>query len=976
MERQRKIVVFLLLLLFTLNASAKHILGSVQDKETGEFMEAVTVQLLQLKDSSVISTDVTSKRKLFFGHAVIVYELEVPGNGDYLLKFSYLGYKTLYKKVKVDIARQMNEQFVEPVTLEPEGTTLNTVTVKATKIKMVMHGDTIVYNADAFKLSQGSMLDALIRQMPGATLDDEGVIKVNGKTVSSLLVNGRNFFKGNPKQALENLPAYTVDKVKVYNKKSLDSKLMNRRMDKDDYVLDVGLKKQYRHNAIVNTDLAAGTNNRYLAKVFAMTLTENSKFNLTTTANNVDADSNFGPEGELTEMPDATGGKKAEKNLDASYHWEDKNENYVDAGFQMSHSDGDLLQRTSEQTFLTGGDYYNLDRSQTYSRQSSYQGNFSFQVQPKHKYITGNMNFSYSQNRSKVFARSGQFDADASQREWLDSIFMPTADSTLLKHVVNRVKRDYTNYGQQLQLSTDYYLRLKLADHWMLNAYTSASYSHNKSTAFNINQVDYLNSATPSDHRYQFTDAPSNGYRYVASSELDYVSGNDSSKYSFVPSLSYSFSQNYNGGNNFLYRLDKLAGYAETNYQLGVLPSARENLQQVLDVNNSYRQRLYTYENNATLHLQWGTNGWNLPHRIWIDFRLPVKQTIEHLRYYRADNFTRNRTTWFVEPSLRMYYTATDSVKERGIQFAYDSQQQQPDITSLLNISDDSDPLRVSLGNPHLKLARTHNVGINYSVMRPRQNRYNIISLSYYVTQDAIANRVSYDKSTGKTLSQMVNVNGNWVLALWMVNRSNIGKSDKFSFENNAGVNYNRNVDLTSVSGTDDNGRSIVRTWKWNDNLKLEYRTADWLHLSLLGSISQQIANSHRSGFDKIHATNFHYGMRARVTLPWKMELTTNLTEFSRRGYATSDMNTNELVWNGRITQTLCKGNVMLALDGYDLLGRLKTTTATINAQGRTETWTNSIPRYVMFHVVYRFNRNGRKGNRAPSGYSLHDLDD
>lgn len=82
---------------------------------------------------------------------------------------------------------------------------------------MVMKGDTIVYNADAFNLAEGSMLDALISRLPNTTLTKDGEIYVNGKYVQSLLVNGQEFFAGNPKLALENLPSYTVNKVKVYD---------------------------------------------------------------------------------------------------------------------------------------------------------------------------------------------------------------------------------------------------------------------------------------------------------------------------------------------------------------------------------------------------------------------------------------------------------------------------------------------------------------------------------------------------------------------------------------------------------------------------------------------------------------------------------------------------------------------------------------------------------------------------------------
>ena len=92
---------------------------------------------------------------------------------------------------------------------------LKEVVIKATKIKMTYRGDTITFNADAFNLPEGSMLDALIRQMDGVELKDDGRILVQGEQVEELMLNGKDFFKGNNKVRLDNLPAYTVQRVQT-----------------------------------------------------------------------------------------------------------------------------------------------------------------------------------------------------------------------------------------------------------------------------------------------------------------------------------------------------------------------------------------------------------------------------------------------------------------------------------------------------------------------------------------------------------------------------------------------------------------------------------------------------------------------------------------------------------------------------------------------------------------------------------------
>lgn len=132
---------------------------------------------------------------------------------------------------------------------------LDEVTVTATKVKMVVRGDTLVYDASAFRLSEGSMLDALVGQLPGVELKDNGQIMVNGKFVKSLLLDGKDFFKGDPNVALKNLPAYIVKNIKVYDYIDDALKASGERQKKgDNLVLDVRLKKQYQKGLIANVE--------------------------------------------------------------------------------------------------------------------------------------------------------------------------------------------------------------------------------------------------------------------------------------------------------------------------------------------------------------------------------------------------------------------------------------------------------------------------------------------------------------------------------------------------------------------------------------------------------------------------------------------------------------------------------------------------------------------------------------------------
>ncbi|MBP3534974.1 MAG: hypothetical protein J6J53_03055, partial [Muribaculaceae bacterium] len=185
---------------------------------------------------------------------------------------------------------------------------LDEVTVTASKVKMVMKGDTLVYDATAFRMAEGSMLDGLIRALPGAELNDNGQISVNGKFVSELLVNGREFFKGDPKVALANLPAYTVKDIKVYGKK--DDYIAEH---KENLVMDVNLKREYAKGIISNYEIGGGTgldgtwNIKWLGRFFAMRYTPVQSLAIYANANNLNAEHHPGRRGEWSKTDIASG---------------------------------------------------------------------------------------------------------------------------------------------------------------------------------------------------------------------------------------------------------------------------------------------------------------------------------------------------------------------------------------------------------------------------------------------------------------------------------------------------------------------------------------------------------------------------------------------------------------------------------------------------------------------------------------------
>ena len=144
------------------------------------------------------------------------------------------------------------------------------------------------------------------------------------------------------------------------------------------------------------------------------------------------------------------------------------------------------------------------------------------------------------------------------------------------------------------------------------------------------------------------------------------------------------------------------------------------------------------------------------------------------------------------------------------------------------------------------------------------------------------------------------------------------------------------------------------------EGLGLTYQRGT-LTLGIDGNIAWRRTTSGRQGFENISAVDFDYGLTAQYELPWKLQIATDLKMFSRRGYQSHLMNDDHLVWNAQLTRSFLKEKLTLKLQAFDLLHELSNTQYEVNAQGRTETWHNSLPRYLMLTAAVKLSKSPAK---------------
>ena len=948
------------------------ICGQVRDEITDEIKTGVTVELLNA-DGLFLSLMRTGDRGQF-QDTPKAWAFFVPKEkAKYQVRFSYKGYET--ETMPIDLKPNQRKRIFNYGIVKLKrarkkkapAKQLGEATVRATKVKFYMKEDTLVYNADAFQLAEGSMLDALVRQLPGVELKDDGRIFVNGKFVESLLLNGEDFFRGDNTVMLENLPAYMVKDVKVYDKSGDLSEFVGRKVTGDEeYVMDVRLKRQYSVGWIGNVEGGMGTADRYLGRLFALRFTPQSRLSVYGNLNNVNESRKPGTSGQWSpsNMPV---GLDATKTGGVDYLVKDKRRRYELSGnAQATHLDRDNYSRTSQTNFLEGGDTWSERMSQILSCNTTVTTSHTWKFNWKRTMFRVNPYFRYGKYHNWSQSASATFDADPSDIAGLiDSILRPEVGGLLRRMAVNRSRTEYEVDGQNWRVSLpfDVFQRFNRNDD-ALQFSGYVKYQDSRMDRYDHYAVDYPNSAdyaSTRDFRNRYyRDRPNRNWEYELTAYY---------RYWFPFNMCIFPSYRYYGANRRhdygLFRLDELgAGWGE-DAPLGVLPSVTDWMDDTYDANNSYRRRLDESEHTPALNMTWeGKTGNQGQGYTKVSVQLPVRIPTHHLDYRRAALDTAfSRTAVLFEPNLHIEHYWRN--RTNSLEFTYRRKGNLVNTTSLLPIRSDDDPLNITLGNPGLRDSYNNSLSLTYGNRNSGKQRFLNVSAGYTVTEDQQAMGYVYNRATGVRTYRMDNVNGNYSLTGGVNYQTPLDRQKRLTLSTNTDASFYHNVDLIGVetdgmSASTSPERSTVRTLWLGETLKLDYRY-DWLKLGAKASAAWRGAQSDRPDFERVSAVDFNYGLTAQVELPAGFQLYTDLTMYSRRGYDASEMNTNELVWNARLSKPFWKNRLTVMVDGFDILGQLSNVTHVLNGQGRTETFRKALPRYAMVHLVYRLNVKPKK---------------
>ena len=955
----KKSILTMLLLLVSIASFAQERLvsGAIIDRDTKDPVEQVTVQLLKT-DSTYVTGAISNEKGLF--------HLNAPENGKYLLKITSVGYKPTVKRVVIE---QDKNLALGNVVVGADAIMLKGAVVTAMAQKVTLKEDTFVYNSAAYRTPEGSVVEELVKRLPGAEVSDDGTIKINGKEVKKILVDGKEFMTGDTKTALKNLPTSIIDKIKAYDEKSDLSKVTGIDDGEEQTVLDFNVKKGMNKGLMSNIDLGIGNKDRYSARGMGGYFNSNNRFMLFGNANNT-SDRGFGGGGPRRGFGGGNG-LNASKMLAANYNYEEKNKFKFNTSLRWNHSDGDVWSRRSSENFMGSSSSFSNSLNQNFSRSDSWNGNIRLEWMPDTMTnILFRPSISWTTNDSRSTGISASYNQDPYQ--YSDD---PLSDEGIEKMdevdaVINRQKSVSLSNSKNNNISGMLQLNRKLNNKGRnVTLRMDAKYTDKDSKSISLQNAHlYLvqNEAgldsTYQTNRYNLT--PSKDYSYSAQAtyseplwkatflQFSYkftysYSKSDRSTYDFSKYSFEGINPEYGAWGNYLGRLD------------GGLGDYRDDK---LSRYSEYRN----YTHDIQVMMRFIRQKYNLNFGVMIQ-----PQRSKFIQDYQGKYVDTVRTVTNVSPTLDFRYRFS---KMSNLRVNYRGTTSQPSISQLLDITDNSDPLNISKGNPGLKPSFTQNFRLFYNNFVQNHNKGVMTYINFSTTSNSISNKVTYDETTGGRISRPENINGNWnVMGAFMFNCS-IDSAGVWNINTDTNLGYNHYVSYLSLDKSQDSQKNTTQNTTWNERLSLSYRN-DWLELSLDGTLAYNHAKNKLQPNSNLDTWQFSYGPSMTLTAPWGTSLNTSLSCSSRRGYSDASMNTDEFVWNAQLSQGFLKGKPLtVMLQFYDLLHQQSTFSRAISSVSRTDTEYNAINSYAMLHVVYRMNlfggKDARKGNReeGPGG--------
>ena len=913
-ELRKLIVLMVFAFLGVATVMAVTLRGNVTDQATGEDLIQASVRVLAARDSSLVNGAVTNSNGRF-----TISNLKA---GKYIVEASYVGFNTETRNITLTD----KDMTLKPFALSESSVMLKEATVVGVRTPMKVMEDTVEFNAEAYKTQPNAMVEDLLKRLPGVEVDSEGKITANGKEVSKILVNGKEFFSDDPTVASRNLPVEMIEKLQVVDRKSDLARLTGVDDGEDETVINLTVKKDMRNGWFGNIEGGYGTDDRYRGNFTINRFWGDNQLTFLGSANNINepgfAD---GASGRFRRFGGSNGITNSQS-FGINFNVGNGEIFRVGGDVMYSHTDRDT--RTSSERQYLFNDSSSPSASQSMSRDKghNFRADFrmlwkpdSFNTLEFRPNISLNYNNSLSSDSSSTFAGGST----------------PGLEVTRSLNDASSHGNSF-EFGGRLIYSHNFKRHRGRSFSVMLNY--RLSNVHEYSNTYSFNRFFLLNDSVDLYDQY----ANNHTWTNNVSARVSWTEPlGDVSKGNFL-TFAYNFSYRWNNA-------DKLTYDHPVTF-----PDGWDGLP-VIDYTDVFNADLSNRFRNDFMNQDIRVGYRHVSKNANLEAGLSLVPQVSKSRDLINSARNIDRSVFNFAPFFRYRYKLG---RNRSLNMNYNGRSSQPSMTQLQPVADMSDPLKIVVGNPNLKPAFSHNLRLRFQDFNPGAQRSIMAMIDAQMTQNSVVSKTTFNPETGGQTTTYDNVNGVWnVRGMNMISMP-FPFYKALSFNNHLFVSYSRSVGFNNnernASGSFMVGESFGIAWR-PDDLEFELRPNYNL---------QTVANTVQKGSDRTVHT---YGgsFYATYNTPIGVVLSSDLNYNATSGYS-AGYDTKTWMWNASISyQFLRSRAAAVTLRAYDILGQKSNIRRNVTANYIDDSRYNSLTRYLMVSFSYRFNTFGKNG--APS---------
>lgn len=919
-------IIVLLSLLFTLpvmgqqskTIPSRNIVGNVIFAVEEEPIEYVTVQLLAAKDSTVIVSSATDKDGKF--------KLANIKPDNYILKTSYISFETEYYNIEAEKFR--DRDITVPVVELVEKSILLDETVVVGKIpEMVVKEDTIEYNPAAFELHKNSLVEDLLKRLPGVEVDMDGNITVAGKQIRRVTVDGENFFGRDPKMTTRNLEIDLIEKLQVIEKKSDMEEITGIDDGNRETIINITIKEDKKRGWINNIQAGLGNltqdisteNTRYESRSMFNRFVGDNKYSLVINANN-----------------NSERGQGINSNQSVGLNMINVFSKKFKITGDISYNGGDnFVQRKSfRQNILVDSVSYRNNESESKRKNHNVALNYRFEYKPSEKttiLFTPNLSIGKSTSNDTTFTSTQA--GDAEMTEVNRSTSRGSSSSNNLSLGGNLIaSHEFAKKGRRITFNIQ----------GSINNNNQLGYNRSVSEFFLMaDRNQYLNQESN-------TDSKSNNYNINAS----YIE----------PVFSGSFLQfSYTIRNSLSHNLRNTYEYDSLQNDFTIL-------------NPEYSKSLKNSFVNQTISLSFRTVKEKYNYNAGINIEPSYIKSKSYIQNGIAEGVDSivyapdGRSVVNYSPNGQFIYRFN---RDRNIRVNYRGNTSQPSISQLDPTEDLTNPLNIRSGNPDLLPSFSNNISVDYNFSDREKQQSLRASASYGLVLNQIINRTIYEENTGVQRTMPINQNGMWNSNANILYSTPIDKNKRFQFSTNTNASFRNQIGYMSFK-EDTDTKNIAQTLSVSENISLSYRRS-WLYLQTRGVV--RYSTTHNSLEEKKNQEDVSYSvsLNSQVTLPsdWVFE---SSIQYSGQSGLSTGYNRNETLWNINVNKRFLKNKqATISLRWTDLLQQRMSITRNVTSNYIEDSESNVLTGYFIVGFSYRFNNfggssGGDRGERMQRG--------